>query len=112
MIVMFLHCKQEDSVKSWCMYPLLQIKPTTLQVLVMEVWKLTHPQAIQDLDEFVSLHLQWMGAVRMRVHQLMFCEVKGICGLLIVCSIFLSAVWTLILMAPIHLRGFIGEQVM
>ncbi len=24
----------------------------------------------------------------------------------------LSAVWTLILMAPIHCRGFIGEQVM
>ncbi len=25
---------------------------------------------------------------------------------------FLSAVWTLILTAPIHCRGFIGEQVM
>ncbi len=25
---------------------------------------------------------------------------------------FLSAVWTLILMAPIHWRGFIAEQVM
>ncbi len=56
MIAMCLHCKQKDSVKSWCMYPLLQMKPTTLQVLVMEVWKRTHPQAIQDLDEFVSLH--------------------------------------------------------
>ncbi len=47
------------------------------------LWKLTHPQAIQDADEFVSSseqilinsalhhsakdHLQWMGAVRRRV---------------------------------------------
>ncbi len=31
------------------------------------------------------------------------------CGLLVM---FLSAVWTLILTAPIHCRGFIGEQVM
>ncbi len=31
------------------------------------------------------------------------------CGLIVM---FLSAVWTLILMAPIHCRGSIGEQVM
>ncbi len=42
------------------------------------IWKCAHSQAIQDVDEFVSSleqiwrnlafrHLQWMGAVRMRV---------------------------------------------
>ncbi len=34
------------------------------------------------------------------------------CGSLWIIVMFLSAVWTLILMAPIHCRGSIGEQVM
>ncbi len=35
------------------------------------------------------------------------------CGLLVdYCDVFLSAVWTLILTAPIHCRGSIGEQVL
>ncbi len=33
---------------------------------------------------------------------------QNLCGLLIV--MFLSAVWTLVLTAPIHCRGSIGEQ--
>ncbi len=33
------------------------------------------------------------------------------CGLPVDYCDFLSAIWTLILMAPIHCRGFIGEQV-
>ncbi len=35
-----------------------------------------------------------------------------LCGLLVDYSDVLSAVWTLILTAPIHCRGSIGEQVM
>ncbi len=34
------------------------------------------------------------------------------CGLLVIIVMFLSAVWTLILTAPIHCRGSTGEQVM
>ncbi len=44
--------------------------------------------------------LQWMGAVKMRDQT----SHKNI-------TIILS-VWTLILTAPIHCRGYIGEQVM
>ncbi len=43
--------------------------------------------------------LQWMGAVRMRAQ-------------IADNVMFLSAVWTLILTAPIHCRASIGEQVM
>ncbi len=72
--------------------------------------------------------LQWMGAVRMRVqtadknititHSFSphkpFIDGLEWCGVvyLWIIVMFLSAVWTLILTAPIHCRWSIGEQVM
>ncbi len=80
--------------------------------------------------------LQWMGAVRMRVQtadknitvihttpvlQIISCRVKScifvrnksiIKTILTLNRCLLSAVWTLILTAPIHCSGSIGEQVM
>ncbi len=58
-------------------------------------WKYTPLHAMQDVDELISLEMdywQWLGALWIVV-------------------MFLSAVWTLILTAPIHCRGSFGEQV-
>ncbi len=83
--------------------------------------------------------LQWMGAVRMRVQtadknitstphysspsvdvlwrqKLHVCmssqDVNWWTGVVWIIVMFLSAVWILILTAPIHCKGYIGEQVM
>ncbi len=76
-------------------------------------WKCTHPEAIQDVDEFVSTNLekhsitcspvdplQWMGAVRIRVQTVkkytqLFTsqDINGLewCGLLMdYCDVFIS----------------------
>ncbi len=121
--------------------------------LILKVWfhpqmnislKYFQPQAIQDVDKFVSSSkhtwstrspldpLQWMSTVRMRVqiadknitiiiHKLNVCnkqinhyglqKQKQSKSYLWIIMMFLWAVWTLILTAPIHSRGFIGDQV-
>ncbi len=68
--------------------------------------------------------LKWMGAVRMRVQtadtnnfipnmQLLASQdVNWWTGVVWIILMFLSSVWTLILTAPIHCRGSIGEQEM
>ncbi len=60
-----------------------------------------------------------MGAFRMRVKTNLFITNTQLHRMLIVDQswggllvMFLSAVWTLILMAPIHCRRSVGEQVM
>ncbi len=122
-------------------------------------WKFTHPQTIQNVDEFVSSsdlekcvtasvsqQWKWMGAARMRVQtadknitiihkrkhyyglwtrilvinvlmldlsQLLSSpDVNWWTGVVWIIVMFLSAVWTLILTAPIHCRASIAETLM
>ncbi len=59
-------------------------------------WKFTHSLAIQDVEEFVSL-----SPPKMFLKDWSLVDYYGV----------LSAAYTLILTAPIHCRGSIGEQV-
>ncbi len=83
---------QQLLVRIWNTHTVSDVDPPerfelsgTVKEIVTQKWKFAqcpHPQAIQDIDEFVSWseqiwrkymtcspmnHLQWMGAVRMRV---------------------------------------------
>ncbi len=46
--------------------------------------------------------------MQLSLHKMLIDGLKSVVWIIM----FLSAVWTLILMAPIHCRGSIGEQVM
>ncbi len=71
-------------------------------------WKCAQLEAIQDIDEFVFQiwrNLAW--------HHLLSNGSSAVyVGYLWIIVMFLSAVWTLILTAPIHRRGSIAETVM
>ncbi len=61
----------------------------------------------------VSPNLKEIGPRKMKFAENLFNLSWGfVNNLWITCGHFLSAVWPLILTAPIHCRGFIGEQMM
>ncbi len=64
-------------------------------------------------------HLQWMGANRMspnsflQKHSFLLQGLNWLTGVdYLWIDMIISAIWTLILMAPIHYKGSIGEQMM
>ncbi len=77
-------------------------------------WKCAHPHAIQDVYEFVSSSDLEKCSIASLAHQWMLCSewVPSEWVQTADKNITLSAIWALILTAPIHCRGSIAEHVM